>query len=245
MLYAVACLSTVLCPQEAADAEATVTLPDGTVASEAMGESAQLLEAGSERSDGHKPGGCAWLCDCTPIGDGWRSSVRAVMLSDRVSGISTGFVVFNLFVMCLPYAGQSQMYAMAVDLIGKCVTWIFILEMALKLVGMGCAEYWMDGWNTIDGVIVGLSIGEMVLTAIFAGGGVNISFLRMLRLLRLLRLLRAWPGLYKIVMAFVKAVPQISNLLVLLFLLMTIFALLGMQVCGLRTRLPIRITACT
>ena len=37
----------------------------------------------------------------------------------------------------------------------------------------------------------------------------------MLRLLRLLRLLKAWPGLYKIVMAFVKAVPQIANLFIL------------------------------
>ena len=41
---------------------------------------------------------------------------------------------------------------------------------------------------------------------------------------------QAWPGLYKVIMAFVKAIPQISNLFILMFLLMTIFALLGTQV---------------
>merc|ERR1719271_1267204 len=97
---------------------------------------------------------------------------------------------------------------------------------------MGCAAYWADGWNVLDGCIVSLSIGEMLITILLADTGVNISFLRMLRLLRLLRLLKAWPGLYKIVMAFVKAIPQISNLFVLMFLIMFIFALLGMQTFG-------------
>ena len=45
---------------------------------------------------------------------------------------------------------------------------------------------------------------------LLADTGVNISFLRMLRLLRLLRLLKAWPGLYKIVMAFVKSERQLT-----------------------------------
>merc|ERR1719271_2416994 len=97
---------------------------------------------------------------------------------------------------------------------------------------MGCAAYWADGWNVLDGTIVSLSIGEMLITVLLADTGINISFLRMLRLLRLLRLMRAWPGLYQIVMAFVKAIPQISNLFVLMFLIMFIFALLGMQTFG-------------
>ena len=70
----------------------------------------------------------------------------------------------------------------------------------------------------------------MLITVLLADTGINISFLRMLRLLRLLRLLKAWPGLFKIVMAFVNSIPQIANLFVLMLLLMFIFALLGMQV---------------
>ena len=116
--------------------------------------------------------------------------------------------------------------------LGEFVTYVFIVEMFLKLIGLGCTQYWSDGWNMLDGIIVSLSIVEILITIFLADTGINISFLRMLRLLRLLRLLKAWPALYKIVMAFVKAVPQISNLFVLMFLMMFIFALLGMQTFG-------------
>ena len=196
----------------------------------------------------HSPGGetgskhcCTRLdggdcCDCSPASDegccGWRYTLRQAMLSSTLGNISTFFVVFNLFLMCLPYAGQSKAYENDVEMASTVVTWIFVIEMFLKLLSMGCSEYWGDSWNVLDGIIVSISIVEIVITVLLADTGVNISFLRMLRLLRLLRLLKAWPGLYKIVMSFVKAIPQISNLCVLLFILMFIFALLGMQTFG-------------
>ena len=107
--------------------------------------------------------------------------------------------------------------------------------MAIKLLGLGCTGYWSDGWNQLDGSIVSMSIVEMILTALFAGGGVKLSFLRilrMLRVLRMLRLMRSWKGLYKIVTTFGKALPQMSNLFVLMGLIMLIFSLLGMQTFG-------------
>jgi len=175
------------------------------------------------------------MCDCSPKYGGccgWRAWLCNLMTSAPLGHASTGFVIFNIAIMCMPYAGQPQWWAELTTLLGEFVTWIFIVEMTLKLLGMGCLTYWSDSWNVLDGVIVLLSIVEMAITVLLADTGVNISFLRMLRLLRLLRLLKAWPGLYKIVIAFAKAIPQISNLFVLMLLLMSIFALLGMQAFG-------------
>ena len=132
----------------------------------------------------------------------------------------------------MPYAFQPESWANFVEQLGEMVTYIFIVEMALKLIGLGCHGYWSDGWNQLDGIIVTLSIIEIAITLLLADTGVNISFLRMLRLLRLLRLLKAMPGLYKIVMAFIKAIPQIANVFILMFLIQFIFALLGMQTFG-------------
>jgi hypothetical protein len=42
------------------------------------------------------------------------------------------------------------------------ISWLFIWEMAIKLLGLGCAGYWSDGWNKLDGSIVTMSIVEMV-----------------------------------------------------------------------------------
>ena len=47
----------------------------------------------------------------------------------------------------------------------------------------------MDRWNTLDGVIVSMSVVEMVVTALLAGDGANLSFLRILRMLRVARML--------------------------------------------------------
>ena len=102
--------------------------------------------------------------------------------------------------------------------------------MVLKQAGLGCVGYWSDNWNVLDGVIVIMSICEMLITALMAGEGVNISFLRvlrMLRVLRILRLMRSWHGLYKIIVTFGKSLPQMSNLFILMTLSAFIFALLG------------------
>jgi hypothetical protein len=80
---------------------------------------------------------------------------------------------------------------------------------------------------------------EIVLTIIFAGSGVKLSFLRILRMLRIarmLRLMKSWKGLYQIVMTVFNAMPQMANVLVLMFLISLIFALLGMQIFGAQVR---------
>ena len=159
--------------------------------------------------------------------------LRDLSLSTGLNNASTGLVLLNLVLMCMPYYGMSETYGMRLELGATLISWLFIIEMGVKLLGLGCAGYWADGWNQLDGTIVTMSIVEMVLTALFAGSGVKLSFLRILRMLRvarMLRLMKSWKGLYKIISTVVKAVPQMSNVLILVFLINMIFALLGMQV---------------
>ena len=166
------------------------------------------------------------------VGGGLIPPLGRFMNSVPVGNVSTVLVVLNLGVMCMPYVGQPAWWASLTETLGDGITYVFIVEMGLKLLGMGWMPYWSDTWNQLDGAIVTMSMVEIAITLLLADTGVNISFLRMLRLLRLLRLLKAWPGLYHVVKSFVSAVPQICNLFVLMFLLMFIFALLGMQTFG-------------
>jgi hypothetical protein len=92
-----------------------------------------------------------------------------------------------------------------------------------------CGHWRLCVWPTV----------EILLTIIFAGSGVKLSFLRILRMLRIarmLRLMKAWKGLYQIVMTVVRATPQMGNVLVLMFLINLIFALFGMQIFGAQVR---------
>ena len=74
------------------------------------------------------------------------------------------------------------------DAFNLVLTIVFALEMILKLVAYGCRGYWRDSFNTFDGIIVIVSLVEILLVklaGIEAGGGV--SALRALRLLRVLK----------------------------------------------------------
>ena len=163
------------------------------------------------------------------------SGLGQVVTADWFNHASTALVIINLVVMCCPYAGMSVEYAANLESIGTVITVIFMVEMALKLLGLGCAGYWRDNWNRLDGTIVLISAVDLGMTVAFAGGGPNISFLRilrMLRVLRMLRLMKSWKGLYKICITLAKAIPQVGNVLVLFSLITLIFSLLGMTLFG-------------
>ena len=87
----------------------------------------------------------------------------------------------------------------------------------------------------LDGTIVTLSIVEMLLTWLVAGGGFNLSFLRILRMLRVLRVLRlvkGSPGLQRLFRTLLFSLPSLFNVGGLLALAFFIYAVLGMNLFG-------------
>ena len=161
--------------------------------------------------------------------------LQRLVAADWFSNAAIGLVLLNMALMCVPYEGMPAEDADRLEGAFNAISLAFIVEMAIKLAALGCEGYWTDGWNALDGTIVLISTLEMVLTLVSLGTGIKVSFLRMLRLLRVLRvlrLMRSWKGLYRIVSSFIRALPQLFNMFVLMFLTMLIFALMGMQLFG-------------
>ena len=77
-------------------------------------------------------------CDCSPSRDGWRSDVRWLVSTSTFSHVATGLVLLNLLAMVMPYYGMAEDYAARLELAASAITWLFILEMGLKLCGFGC-----------------------------------------------------------------------------------------------------------
>ena len=174
-------------------------------------------------------------CNCAPSLGTWRGSLGDAVNSTIASRISTLLVMLNLVLMAMPYYGMSTEFATRLEQGSTLITWLFIVEMALKLFGMGCNAYWADRWNQLDGLIVIMSIVELVVEAILTEGDTNVMILRLLRMLRvtrMLRLMRSWKGLYKILSTVMAAVPAMTNVVILMCLVDTIFALLGMSLFG-------------
>ena len=165
----------------------------------------------------------------------WRRPFQNVATSEWLTKLSTGLVLVNVCLMCMPFYGMTSRYEDTLEAGQTFISWLFIAEMGIKLLGLGCVGYWEDGWNQLDGTIVSLSIFEMLMAAIGSGTGVKFTFLRMLRMLRvlrILRLMRSWKGLYLILSTFVRSIHHMSNVVFLILLAMFMFSLLGMQLFG-------------
>ena len=76
------------------------------------------------------------------------------------------------------------------------LTIIFMLEMLLKVCGLGLKTYCKDVFNIFDAMIVGVSAIELIAAS--SGGSADssaISVLRTFRLFRVLKLARSWSSL--------------------------------------------------
>jgi voltage-gated sodium channel len=90
---------------------------------------------------------------------------------------------------------------------------IFVLEIGLKLYAFRFA-FFRSGWNVFDFIIVGISL---------VPGAGAFTVLRALRILRLLRVVSVTPSLRRVVEGFLRALPGMGSV----FLLMTMIFYIG------------------
>ena len=72
---------------------------------------------------------------------------------------------------------------------------VFLLEMLIKLIGMGPRVYVKDQFNIFDAFVVLISIVDLIInySVTTSGGGASaISALRAFRLMRIFKLAKSW-----------------------------------------------------
>ena len=108
--------------------------------------------------------------------------------------------------------------------------WLFILEMAVKLISLGlCMDegsYLRDEWNALDFFIVTSSIFDMALANLDVP---VIKILRMLRALRPLRFITHNVAMKLIVKALLESLGGILNVLLVVAVVFLIFAIVGIN----------------
>ncbi|NWZ25351.1 SCN4A protein, partial [Asarcornis scutulata] len=106
-------------------------------------------------------------------------------------------------------------------------TGIFTAEMVLKLIALDPYEYFQQGWNIFDSIIVTLSLVELGLANVQ-----GLSVLRSFRLLRVFKLAKSWPTLNMLIKIIGNSVGALGNLTLVLAIIVFIFAVVGMQLFG-------------
>lgn len=144
-----------------------------------------------------------------------------------------GIILANVVVMAMPYYDASDNYELGLTVLNWVFTWIFIIEAITKIGAMRFAPYLKDNWNKLDLFIILTSIPDLLASvgAIPNTGGVTTVF-RIFRIGRMFKLIRKAKGLRMLFNTLIASLPAIFNVGSLLFLLMFVYAVLGMNLFG-------------
>ncbi|XP_040841269.1 voltage-dependent R-type calcium channel subunit alpha-1E isoform X1 [Ochotona curzoniae] len=161
-----------------------------------------------------------------------RISVRHAVKSQVFYWIVLSLVALNTACVAIVHHNQPQWLTHLLYYAEFLFLGLFLLEMSLKMYGMGPRLYFHSSFNCFDfGVTVG-SIFEVVWAIFRPGTSFGISVLRALRLLRIFKITKYWASLRNLVVSLMSSMKSIISLLFLLFLFIVVFALLGMQLFG-------------
>jgi voltage-dependent calcium channel L type alpha-1D len=145
----------------------------------------------------------------------------------------TFFIAFNTIVMAIKFDGMSPDFENTLDKLNYLFAGIFNMEMYMKLIGLG-TQYFYSAWNLFDmTVVIGTDVGLILeFTTDGSGFSTAATVVRAFRIMRIVRLVRSQPSIKIILDTVVNIIPQISNFITLLFLLLFIFSALGINLFG-------------
>ncbi|XP_047215844.1 voltage-dependent T-type calcium channel subunit alpha-1I-like [Girardinichthys multiradiatus] len=136
-------------------------------------------------------------------------------------------ILINTISMGIEHHNQPEELTNVLEICNIVFTSMFTLEMILKLSAFGFFEYLRNPYNIFDGIIVIISVCEIIGQA---DGG--LSVLRTFRLLRVIKLVRFMPALRRQLVVLMKTMDNVATFCMLLMLFIFIFSILGMHIFG-------------
>ncbi|OEF97373.1 ion transporter [Desulfuribacillus alkaliarsenatis] len=145
-----------------------------------------------------------------------KNRIRELVENEVFQKIVIAIIVLNGLIIITETYLTGNRFLLYLD---RIIVWIFVVELVVKVYGLGVKRYAKNGWNVFDFFVVSGSI--IFYTTPF------ISALRLLRVLRLLRMIPAIPALRKIIDALLKSLPALGGIVGLSALIFSIYAIIG------------------
>uniref|UniRef100_A0A3Q2C7F0 Voltage-dependent L-type calcium channel subunit alpha n=1 Tax=Cyprinodon variegatus TaxID=28743 RepID=A0A3Q2C7F0_CYPVA len=176
---------------------------------------------------------------CGPLCRQWRRWNRFCRRKCRAAVKSVTFywlviilVFLNTLTIASEHYNQPDWLTEVQDVANKVLLALFTLEMLVKMYSLGLQAYFVSLFNRFDCFVVCGGIVETILVELAIMSPLGISVLRCVRLLRIFKVTRHWASLSNLVASLLNSMKSIASLLLLLFLFIIIFSLLGMQLFG-------------
>uniref|UniRef100_A0A672MX75 Voltage-dependent L-type calcium channel subunit alpha n=1 Tax=Sinocyclocheilus grahami TaxID=75366 RepID=A0A672MX75_SINGR len=161
-----------------------------------------------------------------------RRKCRAVVKSTIFYWLVILLVFLNTLTISSEHYNQPDWLTEVQDVANKVLLALFTCEMLVKMYSLGLQAYFVSLFNRFDCFVVCGGIVETILVELEIMSPLGISVFRCVRLLRIFKVTRHWASLSNLVASLLNSMKSIASLLLLLFLFIIIFSLLGMQLFG-------------
>ena len=152
-----------------------------------------------------------------------RARLRELLATPRVQNAILAVILVNAVALGLETSptAMAQAGGLIVAVDNACLA-VFVVELALKLYAHGW-RFFTRGWNLFDAFVVGVSL---------APATESLTALRALRVLRVLRVISVAPSLRRVVEGFVRALPGMGSVVLLLAMIFYIAAVMAVKLFG-------------
>ncbi|XP_038128463.1 voltage-dependent T-type calcium channel subunit alpha-1I-like, partial [Cyprinodon tularosa] len=171
--------------------------------------------------------GCSPKKQCKELWQQTRKKLWGIVESKYFNRGIMIAILINTISMGIEHHEQPDELTNVLEICNIVFTSMFSLEMILKLTAFGSFNYLRNPYNVFDGIIVIISVCEIVGQS---DGG--LSVLRTFRLLRVLKLVRFMPALRRQLVVLMKTMDNVATFCMLLMLFIFIFSILGMHIFG-------------
>ncbi|MEE6501696.1 hypothetical protein FKM82_004299 [Ascaphus truei] len=192
--------------------------------------------------EGENIGCCGTMCQsiskskCSRRWRRWnrfnRRRCRAAVKSVSFYWLVIILVFLNTLTISSEHYNQPNWLTQIQDIANKVLLGCFTCEMLVKMYSLGLQAYFVSLFNRFDCFVVCGGITETILVELEIMSPLGISVFRCVRLLRIFKVTRHWASLSNLVASLLNSMKSIASLLLLLFLFIIIFSLLGMQLFG-------------
>ncbi|XP_031570121.1 sodium channel protein 60E-like [Actinia tenebrosa] len=167
--------------------------------------------------------------------DCFRGKIFDLVTSNKFEIFILTVIMINMGLMMVQHYRQPEDISNVMKIANFVLVGIFLFEAIIKLIPMR-HHYFKKAWNIFDFIVVVSSVVGIVLDEMNTQSGVvNAGLLRVIRVFRVARLLRVVQfakRIRQLLVAIIISIPALFNIGTLLFLIMYIYAIIGMASFG-------------
>lgn len=165
--------------------------------------------------------------------EGWRGKFFNIVKHPIFENSITVFIGLNTLTMALKFDGMPEEMKTFFSYLNYIFSFIFNAEMIMKLLGLGVSQYFDDSWNNFDAFVVVATDFGIILNFLNVGSSsfsTAATVIRAFRIMRIIRLVKKKKDIKLILDTLFNIIPQITNFIGLLFLLLFIYTALGINI---------------